>query len=203
MVARHGLSELHAPPEGKNTIAFLHTREDHGEAPMTQVGPSIFWPRDLLPSVIQDVRIFTWGYDADIDGFGSASQNTIHQHAGSLLSDLADQRETSEHYRKPIIFVVHSLGGIIVKAALNKSSAIQGTRLKDKAPATFGVCFLGTPHRGSMSASLGKIAFEITKSATRRPNTRLLQGLERNSETLDQIGDTFAQTMLGSHRQLR
>ncbi|KAL8650898.1 MAG: hypothetical protein Q9210_003548 [Variospora velana] len=170
---------------------------------MTQVGPAIFWPRDLLPSVIQDVRIFTWGYDADIDGFGSASQNTIHQHAGSLLSDLADQRETSEHYRKPIIFVVHSLGGIIVKAALTKSSAIRGTRLKDIAPATFGVCFLGTPHRGSKSASLGRIAFEITKAATRRPNTRLLQGLERNSETLDQIGDTFAQTMLGSNHQLR
>ncbi|KAI4114413.1 MAG: hypothetical protein LQ345_004804, partial [Seirophora villosa] len=186
MVARHGLSEVHALPEGKDTIAL----SDDGEETRTQPGSSVFWPRDLLPNELRDVRIFTWGYDADIDGFGSASQNTIHQHAGSLLSDIADQRETSKHYKKPIIFVVHSLGGIIVKAALNKSSAIQGTRLKDIAPATFGVCFLGTPHRGSTGASLGKIAFEITKAATRRPNTRLLQGLERKSETLDQVGDT-------------
>lgn len=153
--------------------------------------------------MFQDVRIFTWGYDADIDNFGSASQNTIHQHANNLLSDIADQRETSEHYKKPIVFVVHSLGGIIVKAALNKSSATQGTRLKDIAPATFGVCFLGTPHRGSTSASLGKIAFEITKAATRHPNTRLLQDLERNSEILDQVGHSFAQTMLRSNRKLR
>ncbi|KAL8962363.1 MAG: hypothetical protein Q9193_001220 [Seirophora villosa] len=250
MVARHGLSEVHAPPEGKDTtalIVFVHglfghpfntwaskppksrsksplhrpispssigksansprssfeTRNDDGEETRTQPGSSVFWPRDLLPNELLDVRIFTWGYDADIDGFGSASQNTIHQHAGSLLSDIADQRELSKHYKKPIIFVVHSLGGIIVKAALNKSSAIQGTRLKDIAPATFGVCFLGTPHRGSTSASLGKIAFDITKAATRRPNTRLLQGLERNSETLDQVGDTFAQTMLRSSRKLR
>ncbi|KAL9037179.1 MAG: hypothetical protein Q9180_003868 [Flavoplaca navasiana] len=168
-----------------------------------EAGTTVLWPRDLLPNVLHDVRILTWGYDADIDGFDSASQSTIHQHAGSLLSDLADQREASECYRRPILFVVHSLGGIIVKAALNKSSATQGTRLKDIAPATFGVCFLGTPHRGSSSASLGKIACEISRAMTRRPNTKLLQGLERNSEMLEQIGDAFAQTMLKSKMALR
>lgn len=158
--------------------------------------PSVFWPRDLLPSLISDVRVLTWGYDADVDGFGSRSQSTINQHAESLLSDIADQREVADHYKRPIAFVVHSLGGIVVKAALNRSSTIQGTRLKDIAPVTFGICFLGTPHRGSRSASLGKVAHQITVAATRRPNTRLLQGLERNSDTLDQIGVAFAQTML-------
>jgi len=155
-----------------------------------------FWPRDLLPRIISDVRVFTWGYDADIDGFGSRSQSTIIQHAESLLSDIANQREVDDHYKRPIAFVVHSLGGIVVKAALNRSSTIQGTRLKDIAPVTFAICFLGTPHRGSGSASVGKVAYQITVAATRRPNTRLLQGLERNSDTLDQIGDAFAQTIL-------
>jgi len=155
-----------------------------------------FWPRDLLPRIISDVRVFTWGYDADIDGFGSRSQSTIIQHAQSLLSDIADQREVAEYYKRPIAFVVHSLGGIVVKAALNRSTETEGTRLREIAPAIFGICFLGTPHRGSGSASLGKVAYQITVAATRRPNTRLLQGLERNSETLDQIRDAFAQTML-------
>lgn len=165
----------------------------------------VFWPRDLLPNVVHDARIFTWGYDADIDGFASASasQRTIYQHAGSLLSDIADQRDKSPCYRAPILFVAHSLGGIVVKAALNTSSTTQGTRLKDIAPSTFGVCFLGTPHRGSQRASLGKIAFEVTRVMTRRPKTRLLRGLERNSATLEQIGDTFAQTMLTSETKLR
>ena len=163
----------------------------------------VLWPRDLLPAVVRDARIFTWGYDADIDRFGSASQSTIYQHAGSLLSDIADQREDSPCYRAPILFVVHNLGGIVVKAALNRSSATQGTRLKDITPSTFGVCFLGTQHRGSHSASLCRIAFEVTRVTTRWPNTRLLRGLERNSETLEQIGDTFAQTMLTSATKLR
>jgi mannitol/fructose-specific phosphotransferase system IIA component (Ntr-type) len=44
--------------------------------------------------VLPDVRIFTWGYDADVDNlFTSASQNTVHQHASNLLSDLADLLE--------------------------------------------------------------------------------------------------------------
>ena len=155
-----------------------------------------FWPRDLLPYVIHDVRIFTWGYGADIDRFGSASQSTINEHAGTLLSDIKDQQEVAECYRRPILFVAHSLGGIVVKAALNKSSATQGTRLMDIAPTTFGICFLGTPHRGSKSASLGKIAYQTTVAVTRRPNLKLLQGLERNSVELEHIGDGFAQTLL-------
>lgn len=142
------------------------------------------------------MRVLTWGYDANIDAFGSSSQNTINQHAGGLLSDIADRREMADHYKAKIVFVVHNLGGIIVKAALNKSLATEGTRLKEIAPATRGICFLGTPHRGSKTASLWKVAYRISVVATRRPNTRLLQGFERNSETLDQIADIFAQTMI-------
>jgi hypothetical protein len=57
--------------------------------------------------------------------------------------------------------------------------------------------FLGTPHRGSKSASIGKHAYRITRVATRRPNLTLLRALERNSEALDGIGSTFLQTLAG------
>ena len=157
----------------------------------------MFWPQTLLPAIIPDAKILSFGYDADVGGFlSSASQNTIHQHAGNLLSDLADLRDKPEEQEIPLIFVVHSLGGIIVKDAINQSDSTVGTRLKTIAPATFGICFLGTPHRGSKTASLGKIAWNLTVIATNRPNLKLLQGLERNSETLDRIGSTFSQILL-------
>ena len=56
---------------------------------------AVYWPQSLLPMVIPDVEIFSYGYDADIDGFLSgAGQNTINQHAQSLLSDLSDLRSS-------------------------------------------------------------------------------------------------------------
>lgn len=161
------------------------------------------WPKKMLPAVIPNARIFTWGYDADVNGFfSSASQNSIYQHANNLLSDLDDLRDSLKDKEVPIIFVVHSLGGIVVKAALNQSSIDIGTRLKHIAPATFGVVFLGTPHRGSKSASFGKIANQMSIIALRRPNLRLIRALERNSETLDIIGDTFRQTVLKHNMHL-
>lgn len=69
-------------------------------------------------------------------------------------------------------------------------------RLKAILPSTFGVCFLGTPHKGSKSASLGKIAFKISIFvAARRPNVRLLHELERNSRTLQKVTEAFYQTI--------
>jgi hypothetical protein len=78
---------------------------------------------------------------------------------------------------------------------MNISSETRGNRFKIVAPVVHGILFLGTPHRGSRSASIGKIAYQITKAAARRPNEKLLQALERNSDTLDQINNSFLQTL--------
>lgn len=81
------------------------------------------------------------------------------------------------------------------------SSGTKANRFKIVTPAVRGILFLGTPHRGSGSASIGKMAYQITKAATRRPNEKLLQALEKNSDTLDQINNSFLQT-LEEHQSL-
>ena len=70
------------------------------------------------------------------------------------------------------------------------------TYLKQVLPHTFGVMFLGTPHRGSEIASLGKIAKNITKLMRKRPNTSILRDLERSSHTLERVGRGFSQIMV-------
>jgi len=156
----------------------------------------VFWPQDLLPHRTPEAKIFTFGYDADIDSFwSSAGQNTITQHAQSLLSDLTDLRRTSKAQAVPIIFVAHSLGGIIVKDALNQSASTWENRQKDIVPSVFAVCFLGTPHRGSSTATTARRAYNLTTIVSKRPNLRILRSLEKNAETLDRIGNNFVQTM--------
>ncbi|PGH08456.1 hypothetical protein AJ80_07855 [Polytolypa hystricis UAMH7299] len=161
----------------------------------TKKTEEVFWVQQLLPAVLPNARIFTWGYDADVTHLlSNSSQATIFEHSRTLLSDISDERITEEDEKRGIIFVCHSLGGVLVKDALNCSQT-ERTHLKKILPATIGVVFLGTPHRGSTGASMGKWAFEAMRALAKKPNMTLLRDLERSSETLDRIGRGFSQLL--------
>jgi hypothetical protein len=124
----------------------------------------------------------------------SASKASIFHHAETLLSDLAMVRSTAEDKTNPIIFIAHSLVGIVVKDALSPSGN-EKTFLNEILPATKGVMFLGTPHHGTKIASLGKIAFELARIFLQRPNLQVRRWLEQNSETLKRIARGFGQAL--------
>ena len=160
----------------------------------------VFWPRDLLPRVFPNSRIMTWGYDVTINHLiSSSSKSSIYHHSETLLGDLASKRIDESEKETPIIFIAHSLGGIIVKDAL-QLSAKDNSYLKEIAAATTGVMFLGTPHHGSKAASLGKLAFRIVQAFLQDPNTKILQGLEVNSEILERISRGFGQLLAAADR---
>jgi hypothetical protein len=85
---------------------------------------------------------------------------SIYHHSETLLGNLASKRINELEKETLIIFNAHSLGGIIVKDAL-QLSAKENSHLKEIAAATTGVMFLGTPHHGFKAASLRKLAFRI------------------------------------------
>ena len=155
----------------------------------------VFWPRDLLPSAFPQARIATWGYDVQIEGISTAtSQASLFHHSENLLSDLVMLRKSAAAKLKPLIFIAHSLGGIVVKDALSLSGN-ERTVFNAILPATIGVMFLGTPHHGSRAASLGKMVFEVSKLFFKKPNLQVLRGLETNSETLERISRSFDQIL--------
>jgi hypothetical protein len=70
----------------------------------------LFWLRDLLPSTLPGSRVFTYGYPSEL--FWSNSMATLRDYSRNLLNSLT---AVSEGKQRPIIFVCHSLGGIVCK----------------------------------------------------------------------------------------
>ena len=137
----------------------------------------------------------TWGYDVQIESvLTPTSQASILHHAETLLFDLTLLRKSAVGETKPVLFIAHSLGGIVVKDALSISSN-EKTVFNQLLPATIGVMFLGTPHRGSSAVSLGKMAFEISKLFLKKPNVQILRGLELESELPERISRSFGRIL--------
>ena len=55
--------------------------------------------------------------------FGRASADRILQHAQTLVAELVADRELEDASERPIIFICHSLGGIVVKRVCRIQSA--------------------------------------------------------------------------------
>ncbi|KAF4343770.1 ankyrin repeat [Fusarium beomiforme] len=169
----------------------------NGKAFKTWTQDGKLWLADFLPQDIPYARIFTFGYDSRIAFTGSASR--VDDHARNLLERLmAKRRYFSE--KRPLIFICHSLGGIVVKRAL--AIAHERSRRYDSITRdTFGIMFLGTPHRGSDVAFWGnllaKLADVLTLGSIR---TQVLEDLKRKSDMLGAICSQFVERSESLHR---
>lgn len=121
------------PPKGVKTTAdiiFIHGLTGGRDSTWTAKGAAEPWPKVFLKDenneddddsekqssyALETARIMSWGYDANVVKLaGPAGQNRIADHARNLLGSLEDERSGSAVDR-PLIFVVHSLGGLVVK----------------------------------------------------------------------------------------
>ncbi|KAI1128486.1 hypothetical protein F5Y10DRAFT_265123 [Nemania abortiva] len=145
----------------------------------------VFWPQDYLLEDVPEAEVWTYGYNADVtEGlFQANNQNSVSQHG----RDLGFQLERAIDNKAPIVFVAHSLGGIIVKDAIRRSKSCQSR--------TKFIVFLGTPHRGSSSVGWGIIASNLAKLVLQDTNKRILKTLEPNGEVLDNIHEEFVRIM--------
>ena len=73
------------------------------------------WLRDFLPSQLPKARIMSFGYNSDTAL--SKAVTDIDDVALMLLSRLNSSRRDVEEIKRPIVFISHNLGGIVVKKA--------------------------------------------------------------------------------------
>ncbi|KAJ5556988.1 hypothetical protein N7494_000903 [Penicillium frequentans] len=175
-----GVKVLHDCPGAAVDICFVHGLTGDRDSTWTANGHSRPWPKTLLPPNLHQARIITYGYDAYITRKSVASSNRLIDHAINLLNDLTDDRDSGKASSRPLIFVVHSLGGLVCKKAI---------LLSRHNP---------EPHLRAWMADWAKIpasALGLVKST----NKMLLDILQRDNQLLESIQVDF----LAMIRELR
>lgn len=175
-----------------------HTsRETQGRSniPATPPRRNVFWPRDLLPVTVPNARVLTYGYDTKIRHafVGPVSSNSVADHGWDLLCALGDVR--SDNPSRPLLFIAHSLGGLVTKIALMKSRESEHLkpRLHCVMASTVGVFFFGTPHRGADPLGPGTrhILTALAKGFAFKLNDSIIGTLMPSDESLREIRDGF------------
>ncbi|KAJ9416909.1 RGT2-sensor of high external glucose concentration [Fusarium oxysporum] len=130
---------------------------------------TVFWPADLLPQNCKKARILTFGYDTKITKFtsGPTNTNSIFSHGKDFLFSLGREYVPD----RPMIFVAHSLGGILVKE-LSYS--------------------LARPHRGSPELSaIGEWARSMLSSLKFQTTSTILDTLGLKTTDLERAHEAF------------
>jgi len=200
-----GLTELYRGSDPCVDIVAVHGLNGDPFNSWTTKGSSKMWLKDpsLLPSHLKNSRILTYGYHANVLAvLGKTSSDRILQHAQTLIAELVADRELENATQRPIIFVCHSFGGIIVKRALAYSASRTSKlvqHLHSIYVSTFAILFLGTPHDGANKVKLASVARRmisvLTPSKVVDTEGRLLEALEEGSEVLQNITDMFVPLM--------
>lgn len=128
----------------------MHGLNEDSISAWTDPETGILWLRDLLPKSIRIARISTYGYDASASSFyGIGAAQALQGHAHSLIASLEADRSLEGYSRRPIVFICHGLGGVLVKKALAWSSTRTSAYVShqyDIFVSTFAILFFGTPH---------------------------------------------------------
>ncbi|MCJ1425603.1 hypothetical protein MMC29_003503 [Sticta canariensis] len=179
----YGIKVLAEGVDSAIDIVAVHGLNGHRQKTWTAAN-DVNWLCDFLPSDIPNARILTWGYDANTH----STPRHLSDHAKTLVSDLCLMRRLTESQMRPILFVAHSLGGLVVKSALIHSDSIRQGALEEHRSiklSTYGIFFMGTPHEGGIGAHFGERMLRLT-SIFATPDDKILKHLDRDSEWLQQ-----------------
>ncbi|KAK3370549.1 hypothetical protein B0H63DRAFT_504049, partial [Podospora didyma] len=180
-----------AQPSSKRRKYNPFSNSRHGSG---DLGTSVYWPQDLLPITIPYARVLTHGYDTNLRHVlvRPVNRATVSDLAWDLLLSLEAERRLEP--ARPILFIAHSLGGIIVKEMLRRASGCQPHRphLHSVFSSTVGIVFFGTPHGGADPRGfLQHVAETLVKAAGISVNDQIVNTLLPSSERLKQLRDEF------------
>ncbi|KAI0101549.1 hypothetical protein GGR51DRAFT_563451 [Nemania sp. FL0031] len=114
-------------------------------------GHRVHWLKDLLPNLIPNARIIAYNYESK--WHADAPKTRLELCGEELIRSLHNFRTSAPE--RPIIFIAHSLGGLVVSYGLLYADRTEN--LKYLPASTVGFVPLGTPFRGTNTQKLAKI----------------------------------------------
>lgn len=175
----------------EHSVVALHGLFEDAQTTWTDSKTGILWLRDLFPSTKLRARVLLYQYDAgSLVSNSAASGDRILPYASTFLAQLEADRSLRNAAERPIVFVCHGFGGILLKRALIMSNASRDPKVHHRRAifvSTYAILFLSTPHYGiEKEALLMRCdAFNVT------PNQFMLNVMS-GSELLQDINDQFA-----------
>lgn len=141
---------------------------------------SFMWIRDELPQRLAGVRFLIYGYDTALSG--STSFQIIPDLAISLVQTMKAVGWSAPS-AKPILFLTHSLGGVVLKQAL---VILAGCDSQERAilEKVKGAVSFGAPSQGMSIPDI----FEMLGD---QPNVALVKDLSNQSEFLPRLDEQF------------
>jgi hypothetical protein len=173
--------------------------EDHVDKSDRAIEGPCYWPFDLLRRDFDNIRIMTYGYDSSPSHWykGKTTRMTIDQHTQTMLQRISNARASCK--RRPVIFIAHSLGGILVKnmIILSAKYKLGNLQFQDIGQSCHAIVFFGTPHRGVGAVELGMMVANVIGALPGGPSVYkdILRSLQPDSGKLISILTDFNDIM--------
>ncbi|KAI1821720.1 hypothetical protein F4861DRAFT_445652 [Xylaria intraflava] len=184
-----GLNVLYEPSEPLVDFIFVHGLNGGSRKTWSySEDPAMFWPKEWLPSEpgFKHVRIQSYGYSSDWSR-RQQSKLTIHDFGQALLADIHNSPLLRKSGDTPIVFIAHSMGGLVVKKAF--LLATRDPTYKETANRIHSIYFLASPHRGADSAQLLSRLMSVSGPTT--GSKAYANDLVPGNGTLQAINDEF------------
>ncbi|XP_055694540.1 protein SERAC1 [Lutzomyia longipalpis] len=157
------------------------------------------WAMDWLQESFPDIRVIGLNYDSTLSEWYSKShgcgchitRGTVESRSREFLEQLVEAKVGQDG--RPVVWVGHSMGGLIVKSIITQALSHQNEKIKDIGANTRGIMFLGTPHRGTPVAKL-KQHTQMLLSPTLE-----VREMEENAKSLLALHSDFIDKVLKSN----
>lgn len=131
-------------PNRTTDVIFIHGLDGDAFTTWERDGkPENFWPQ-WLGEELPNIGVWSLGYAVSSNAWKGSAMPLTDRAINAL-----DQLELDGIGHYPIVFICHSLGGLLVKQMLRHAYDFNKAEFKRIADQTRGIVFLSTPHSGS------------------------------------------------------